>query len=165
MPAISSRDIEALRERISTLSAAILRISTALDPDTVLAEVVESARGLTGARYGVIVTVDETGAPADFVLLRRHARRTTGVARPSPVGSRLFPHARGRPQRGSSRRPRISLQSPPQPEPRIPRASSRLNGSDRGNRSAKLAASRLVAKRYRFRICRAGVVVDVHVGE
>ena len=62
------RENEALRERISTLTAAILRISATLDLDTVLAEVVESARGLTGARYGVIVTVDEAGTPADFVF-------------------------------------------------------------------------------------------------
>ena len=33
-----------------------------------LAEVVESARGLTGARYAVIVTVDEAGVPVDFVF-------------------------------------------------------------------------------------------------
>ena len=59
---------EALRERIATLTAAILRISATLDLDTVLAEVVASARGLTGARYGVIVTVDESGAPRDFVF-------------------------------------------------------------------------------------------------
>ena len=56
------QEIEALRERISTLSAAILSISATLDLDTVLVEVVESARRLTGARYGVIATVDETGA-------------------------------------------------------------------------------------------------------
>ena len=61
------RENEALRERISTLSAAILRISATLDLDTVLGEVVESARALTGARYGVITTVDEAGAPQDFV--------------------------------------------------------------------------------------------------
>ena len=56
---------EALRERISALNAAILRISASLDPDTVLADVVQSARGLIGARYGVIVTVDKAGAPRD----------------------------------------------------------------------------------------------------
>ena len=61
------RENEALRERIATLSAAILRISASLDLDTVLGEVVESARALTGARYGVITTVDEAGAPQDFV--------------------------------------------------------------------------------------------------
>ena len=53
------RQIRALRERIYTLNAAILRISATLDVDTVLREVVESARELTGARYGVIATVEE----------------------------------------------------------------------------------------------------------
>ena len=64
----AKRENEGLRERISTLSAAILRISATLDLDTVLVEVVESARKLTGARYGVIATVDEAGAPRDFVF-------------------------------------------------------------------------------------------------
>ena len=62
------RENAALRERISTLHAAILRINATLDLGTVLAEAVDVARGLTGARYGVIVTVDEAGAPADFVF-------------------------------------------------------------------------------------------------
>ncbi|MCY4602499.1 MAG: GAF domain-containing protein [Acidobacteria bacterium] len=62
------REHEALRKRISRLSAAILRISTTLDLETVLAEAVESARELTGARHGAVVTVDETGAPQDYVL-------------------------------------------------------------------------------------------------
>ena len=60
------QQIRTLRERISTLSAAILRINATLDVDTVLREVVESARELTGARYGVIATVDEGGTPQDF---------------------------------------------------------------------------------------------------
>ena len=42
-------DIQALRERLSTLSEASLRICESLDVDTVLREVVESARALTGA--------------------------------------------------------------------------------------------------------------------
>ena len=50
------------------MTGANLRISATFDLDIVLAEVVASARGLTGARYGVIVTVDESGAPQDFVL-------------------------------------------------------------------------------------------------
>ena len=62
-----TREIEALRERISGLSAAILRISPSLDVATVLQEVVDSARALTGARYGVIATVDEAGKVQDFV--------------------------------------------------------------------------------------------------
>ena len=60
-------ETKALRERNSRLSAAILRISASLDVATVLQEVVDSARAFTGARYGVIVTLDETGQPKDFV--------------------------------------------------------------------------------------------------
>ena len=62
------RENQALRERIATLNAAILRISASLDLDTVLAEAIESARGLAGARYGAVVTIDETGAHKDYVL-------------------------------------------------------------------------------------------------
>ena len=62
------REIEALRERISTLTAAILRISASLDVDTVLREIAEAARALTGARYAVITTVDATGQLDDAVL-------------------------------------------------------------------------------------------------
>ena len=61
------RQIEALTERLSKLSAAALRISASLDLDTVLREVVDSARALTGARYGVIVTVDPAGQPEQYV--------------------------------------------------------------------------------------------------
>ena len=61
------RRIEALEERISLLSGAVLRISSSLDLDTVLQEVVDSARALTGARYGVIVTVDDNQRIEDFV--------------------------------------------------------------------------------------------------
>ena len=42
--------------RLSALGAAMLRISASLDLDTVLHEVVDRARALTGARYGAIAT-------------------------------------------------------------------------------------------------------------
>ena len=61
------RRMEALEERVSRLSGAVLRISSSLDLDTVLQEVVDSARALTGARYGVIVTVDNHQRIEDFV--------------------------------------------------------------------------------------------------
>ncbi|MDE0074151.1 MAG: GAF domain-containing protein [Gammaproteobacteria bacterium] len=61
-------EIEALRERVSRLSAAVLRASASLDLDTVLQEVVDSARALTGARFGVIVTVDGTGQAEEWVM-------------------------------------------------------------------------------------------------
>ena len=41
------REIEALRERLSILSGASLRIDESLDFDTVLQEVVDSVRALT----------------------------------------------------------------------------------------------------------------------
>ena len=56
-------EIEALRERMSSLSGAVLRISASLDVGTVLREVVDGARALTGARYGAITTIDEAPPP------------------------------------------------------------------------------------------------------
>ena len=53
--------------RLSALSAALLRISASLELETVLNEIVESARVLTGARYAAIVTIDAQGAPCDFL--------------------------------------------------------------------------------------------------
>ena len=61
------RENQVLRERISRLSAASLRISSSLDLGTVLQEVVDSACVLTDARYGVITTIDDKGQPQDFV--------------------------------------------------------------------------------------------------
>ena len=60
-------DVEALRERISALSAAVLRISASLDVTTVLQEAADSARALTAARYGIITTIDEAGEVREFV--------------------------------------------------------------------------------------------------
>ncbi len=61
------RENEALRDRISRLSAASLRISASLDLNTVLHEVAETARELTGARYGIITTIDDSGQVQNFV--------------------------------------------------------------------------------------------------
>ena len=58
---------EALRDRVSRLSSAILRISASLDLSTVLQEVVDSARALTGARYGVITIFDDEGQVQEFI--------------------------------------------------------------------------------------------------
>ena len=87
------RQIEALQERVSRLSAAILRFSASLDLDTVLQEVVDSARALTGARYGVIATVDETGKPEDFVTSGFTPEEREELAN-WPDGPRLFEHLR-----------------------------------------------------------------------
>ncbi|MCY3812381.1 MAG: response regulator [Gammaproteobacteria bacterium] len=63
-----NRRIEVLRERISALSAASLRIGSSLDLDTVLRGIADSARALTGARYAVITTVDDAGQLDDVVM-------------------------------------------------------------------------------------------------
>ena len=90
------RENEALRERTSRLSTAILRITASLEPGTVLQEIVDSARTLTGARYGVIVTIDETGEVRDFVtsgFTPDEKRRFADW----PDGPRLFAHLRDLP--------------------------------------------------------------------
>ena len=89
----SRREIEALRERMSRLSAAV-RASSSLDLDTVLQEVVDSARALTGARYGVIVTVDGADRIEEFVTSGfTPAEEEEMVAWTD--GLRLFAHFRG----------------------------------------------------------------------
>ena len=62
-----SRQIETLQEPVTGLSGALLRIIGSLDPDTVLQEVIDSARTLIGARLGVLATVDESGRPQRFL--------------------------------------------------------------------------------------------------
>ena len=86
----------ALRARISALSAASLRISASLDLETVLNEVVESARALTGARYGAIATIDEAGAAQDFVTSGFTAKEHRKLVE-WPDGPRLFEYFRDLP--------------------------------------------------------------------
>ena len=92
-PAALRRQIRALEERVSRLSAAVLRVSSSLDLDTVLQEVVDSARALTGAGRGVITTVEEAGRAPEFV--------TSGITPDEkqqmidwPDGPRLLEHFR-----------------------------------------------------------------------
>ena len=87
------RENEALRARIAALSAASLRISASLDLETVLNEVAESARSLTGARYAAIATIDEAGAPQDFVTSGFTEAEHRAMAEWSE-GPRLFEHFR-----------------------------------------------------------------------
>ncbi len=55
-------------DRLSRLSEATLRINESLDFDTVLQEVVDSARNLTGSRYGAITVFGEPGQQPDFIV-------------------------------------------------------------------------------------------------
>ncbi len=61
------REIQALRERLSRLSQASLRINESLDFDQVLQGALDSARSLTGARYGLMILLDGGGPGQDFL--------------------------------------------------------------------------------------------------
>ena len=61
------RQIDALRERLSRLSEASLRINESLDFDTVLQGVVDSACALMGAQRGGMSVLDEAGNYEDFL--------------------------------------------------------------------------------------------------
>ena len=61
------REVRAFRERLSCLSEASLRISESLDLDTVLRNVAESVRELTGARFSGITTMDDVGGLQDWL--------------------------------------------------------------------------------------------------
>ena len=59
------REMQDLRNRLTRLSEASLRINESLDLDAVLQGVLDSARSLTGASYGVFVLLDESGQIED----------------------------------------------------------------------------------------------------
>ena len=61
------REIAELRERLSRLSEASRRINESLDLDRVLQDVLDSARSLTGARYGVMTLTGDSGEIEDFL--------------------------------------------------------------------------------------------------
>ena len=92
----ADREIGALRERISKLSEASVRISASLDLETVLREIADSARSLTGARLSVIVTIGEGGTVRDFVSsgLTEEEHRELAAW---PGGPGLFEHLRDLP--------------------------------------------------------------------
>ena len=58
---------QALRDRLSRLSKASLRINESLDFDDVLQSVLDSARALTGARFGALTLLDDRGQIDDFL--------------------------------------------------------------------------------------------------
>ena len=90
------RENEALRDCISKLSAASLRIIASLDLGTVLREAVESACELTGARFGVIATVDDSGQVQDVVSAGLTPEEDKQLA-DWPDGLQLFAHFRDQP--------------------------------------------------------------------
>ena len=91
------RENKILRERISRLSSAILRINSSLDVNTVLREVVESARALTHAGNGVIATIDDSGEVQDCVISGLNPDQQQ-LLENSPDGVQVFKHFRDLPE-------------------------------------------------------------------
>ena len=76
------REVLALRERLSRLSEASMRISESLDFQAVLQGVLDSAQSLTRARYGVIYLEDHSGQVEDFLyswMSRAAGKHATGA--------------------------------------------------------------------------------------
>ncbi|MCY3811485.1 MAG: response regulator [Gammaproteobacteria bacterium] len=86
-----ARENAALKERVAALCAAALHITATLDVNTVLQEVVESARSLSGARWGVIATFGGAGPPLDYVAAGLTPEELLRL-RQLPDGVRIFQH-------------------------------------------------------------------------
>ena len=84
-----TRENEALRERLSRLSEAGRRINERLELDEVLQEVLDAARALTGARYGVITLLDESADAENFLASGMTAEEAEGMWC-VPDGRRFF---------------------------------------------------------------------------
>ncbi|MCY3938318.1 MAG: response regulator [Chloroflexi bacterium] len=85
------QEIQALRDRLSRLSAASLHINGSLDVNVVLQEVIDNARYLTNARYGVIASMDEVGG-LDSVLTSGTTGDEHRQLMELPDGPRIFDH-------------------------------------------------------------------------
>ena len=83
------RENEELRKRLALLSRASLRINESLEFDTVLQEVLDSARSLTGARYGVITCLDDDGQLQDFLFSGLTAEQVEQLC-DTPEGTHIF---------------------------------------------------------------------------
>ena len=76
------------------MSEAILRINESLDFDTVLQEVVDSARTLTGSRYAAMTVVGEAGQSPDFIVSGLTEQEHQGLWN-MPQGSGFFEYLSG----------------------------------------------------------------------
>ena len=87
-------EIQVLRERLSRLSNASLRINDSLDYDSVLRGVLESARSLTGALFGIIVLFDDDLQIEDSLISGLSPEHTAGLLE-MPHGIRFFERTGG----------------------------------------------------------------------
>ena len=89
--------IDGLRERLSRLSQASLRIAGDLDLDTVLQETVDGARSLTGARYGVLALLDDVRRVEALLASGLAADELQGLQE-IPDGASIFEYLGGLPE-------------------------------------------------------------------
>ena len=82
---------EALRDRLSRLSRASLRINESLEFDAVLQSVLDSACSLTSAGFGVLTLLDETGQADDFLSSGIDSEDAQGLW-DMPDALKLFEH-------------------------------------------------------------------------
>jgi len=85
------QDIETLRNRLSRLAEASIRINESLDFDTVLQGVLDSACSLTGAQYGVLTLMDESDNLRDLLFSGMTEQQGQQFLE-LPDGRRLFEH-------------------------------------------------------------------------
>ena len=88
------RENGALRERLARLSDAGARIAADLDLDTVLREVLEAARSLTGAAFSGITLLDEQGDLQEFFTPQFSEREYQSLIE-MPAGLEFFGHLHG----------------------------------------------------------------------
>ncbi|MYD72910.1 MAG: response regulator [Chloroflexi bacterium] len=87
----SGLEAQALRERLSKLSEASVRISESLEFSIVLQDTIDEARRLTNARYGVIAAIDESGG-LDALLTSGTTEEEHHGLIELPEGMRIFDH-------------------------------------------------------------------------
>ena len=85
------RENQDLRERLGKLGEAALSINESLDFETVLQKVLDSARALTGARYGVIATRDDQDGLEAVLTSGTSGDEHQGLVTLSG-GTRIFAH-------------------------------------------------------------------------
>ena len=88
-PDEQDRQIASLRERLSRLSEASLRINENLDVEAALQAVMEGARSVTHAPYSLITTLDGSGQVEDFHVLGFTPQDAELLWR-APEGPRFF---------------------------------------------------------------------------
>ena len=84
-----SENEAALRDRLNRLSEASRRINESLDFDQVLQGVLDAARSLTAARYGVMTLLDDMGRVQDFLSSGLSAEESDQLWL-MPEGLRIF---------------------------------------------------------------------------